>query len=274
MKQAEDKPRWYYVDEAGDPNFYGKGMAIIVGTEGCSRTFSLGFLRTYDPQAIRSKLADVRLEILTDRYFKDIPSIVKSQRAFHAKDDCPEVRKLVYSALEKMDFGVQVVVARKREKMFREIHKKSQDRFYNFLVSNLFSRQLHLAAENTIVFARRGNKTKQFSLRHAVQMGIEKFRTKYSGASLTKVEIDTSQPAQEPVLQAVDYALWAVQRAFEKGEMRYFDFLREKIELVWDIYDIDKMKEAKKTKSGESIIYDRKKNPFDIKKSAPLAKPH
>ena len=113
MKQAEDKPRWYYVDEAGDPNFYGKGMNIIVGTEGCSRTFSLGFLRTYDPQAIRSKLADVRLEVLTDRYLQDISSIIKSQRAFHAKDDCAEVRKLVYSALEKMDFGVQVVVARK-----------------------------------------------------------------------------------------------------------------------------------------------------------------
>lgn len=271
MKRAEDKPRWYYVDEAGDPNFYGKGMNVIVGTEGCSRTFSLGFLRTYDPQAIRSKLADVRLEVLTDRYLKDIPSIVKSQRAFHAKDDCAEVRKLVYSALEKMDFGVQVVVARKEEKMFREIHKKSQDRFYNFLVANLFSRQLHLSAENTIVFARRGNKTKQFALRRAVEMGTEKFRKKCSSASLTKIDIETSQPAQEPVLQAVDYALWAVQRAFEKGEMRYFDFLRDKIELVWDIYDIAKMKEAKKTKSGESIIYDRKKNPFDIKKVSPLS---
>lgn len=271
MKQAEDKPRWYYVDEAGDPNFYGKGMNIIVGTEGCSLTFSLGFLRTYDPQAIRSKLADVRLEVLTDRYLKDIPSIVKSQRAFHAKDDCPEVRKLVYSALEKMDFGVQVVVARKEEKMFREIHKKSQDHFYNFLVSNLFSRQLHLSTENTIVFARRGNKSKQFALRHAVERGTEKFRKKHSAASLTKVIIETSQPAQEPVLQAIDYALWAVQRAFERGEMRYFDFLRDKIELVWDIYDIAKMKEAKERKSGEYNVYDRKKNPFDIKKVSPLS---
>lgn len=271
MKQAEDKPRWYYVDESGDPNFYGKGKKFIVGTEGCSLTFSLGFLRTYDPQAIRSKLADVRLEVLADRYLKDIPSIIKSQRAFHAKDDCPEVRKLVYSALEKMDFAVQVVVARKREQMFRDIHKNSPDRFYNFLVSNLFARQLHLSAENTIVFARRSNKTKQFSLRHAVETGVEKFRKKYSGASLTKVDIETSQPAQEPVLQAVDYALWAVQRAFEKGEMRYFDFLREKFELVWDIYDIAKWKEAKRTKNGESIIYDRKKNPFDIKKASPLS---
>jgi hypothetical protein len=53
--------------------------------------------------------------------------------------------------------------------------------------------------------------------------------------------------------------------------MRYFNFLRKKIELVWDIYDIAKMKEAKKTKSGESILYDRKKSPFDIKKVSPLS---
>jgi len=270
MKQAEDKHRWFYVDEAGDPSFYGKGKKIIVGVEGCSRTFSVGFLRTYDPEAIRSKLADVRLEVLTDRYFKDIPSIVKSHRAFHAKDDCPEVRKLVYSALDKMDFGTQVIVARKIEDVFRNVHCSSQDRFYADLVSRLFSNQLHLSHNNTITFARRGNKAKQHSLRAAVQNGIAEFRQKYSGAALTTVNIETNQPAQEPVLQAIDYVLWAVQRAFEKGEMRYFDYLRGKIE-IWDIYDFEKSKETDKLKDIGSTVYDRRKNPFDIKKASPLS---
>jgi hypothetical protein len=199
MKQAEQKPRWYYVDEAGDPAFYGKGKIFIVGQEGCSRTFSVGFLRTYDPQAIRSKLAEVRLEILNDRYLKDIPSIVKSLRAFHAKDDCPEVRKLVYAALDKMDFAVQVVVGRKREQTFRQVHKNSHHRFYDDLVSRLFTNQLHLAQENTITFARRGNKAKQHALRAAVEAGVAKFRSKYAGATVTKINIETSQPVQEPV---------------------------------------------------------------------------
>lgn len=268
MKQAEDKPRWFFVDEAGDPSFYGKGKQVIVGNEGCSRTFSVGFLRTYDPQAIRSKLADVRLEILNDRYFKDIPSIVKTQRAFHAKDDCPEVRKLVFSALDKMDFGVQVIVARKKEPFFRSMHGGSQDRFYSDLVSRLFSRALHLAHENTIVFARRGNKAKQHSLRTAVQSGTDKFRKKFQGSTVTTVNIETSQPAQEPALQAVDYALWSVQRAFEKGEMRYFEYMRDKIELLWDLHDIEKIKlrDPKQT-----TIYDRRRNTFDIKKASPLS---
>lgn len=272
MKQAEVKPRWYYVDEAGDPIFFSKGKGIIIGTEGCSRTFSVGFLRTYDPQAIRSKLADVRLEILNDRYLKDIPSIVRTLRAFHAKDDVPEVRKLVYEALDKMDFVAQVVVGRKRIQMFNTKHKGSADLFYDDLVGHLFSRQLHLATENTIIFARRGNKTRQHALRTAVEAGTQKFRDKYKGAAVTKVNIDTSQPAQEPVLQAIDYVLWAVQRAFERSEMRFFEYMRDKIELVWDVYDFKKLKQMQKSKDkGLSVIYDRTKNPFDIKKVSPLS---
>lgn len=249
MKQAEDKPRWYYVDEAGDPIFFSKGKGIIIGEEGCSRTFSVGFLRTYDPQAIRSKLADVRLAILNDRYFKDIPSIVKTLRAFHAKDDVPEVRKLVYEALDKMDFVAQVVVGRKRVQMFNTKHKGSADLFYDDLIGHLFSRQLHLATENTIIFARRGNKARQHALRKAVEAGTQKFRDKFKGAAVTKVDIDTSQTAQEPVLQAIDYVLWAVQRAFEKSEMRFFEYMRDKIELVWDVYDFRKLKQRQKTRA-------------------------
>jgi hypothetical protein len=55
--------------------------------EGCSYTFGVGFLRTYDPQQIRAKLAEVRMAIAHDRYLKDIPSIKKSVVAFHAKGE-------------------------------------------------------------------------------------------------------------------------------------------------------------------------------------------
>jgi len=95
-------------------------------------------------------------------------------------------------------------------------------------------------------------------------MSAQQFRSKYKDAALTGITVETSQPAQEPVLQAADYVLWSVQRAFERGEMRYFEFLRERIELVWDIYDVAKYK------GKESNVYDRRKNPFDIKKATPL----
>ena len=34
MKKAEICPTWYFVDEAGDPFFYGAGKKIIVGRHG------------------------------------------------------------------------------------------------------------------------------------------------------------------------------------------------------------------------------------------------
>ena len=79
------------------------------------------------------------------------------------------------------------------------------------------------------------------------------------------VRVDTGQPAQEAALQVVDYVNWSVQRAYERGEMRYFEFLRDKIEVVWDCYDCYKIDRK------ESVVYDRSENLFDIKKASPLS---
>ncbi len=263
MKQVQDEHRFFYVDETGDPSFYGKGKKLIVGNEGCSRTFGVGFLRTASPEAIRVRLAALRFEIAADRYLKDIPSIQKTLRAFHAKDDCPEVRKLVFGCLDELDFSVQIVIARKLETIFKGKHGQSQDAFYNDLTSHLFERQLHLAKRNTILFARRGNKPQQHALRTAVEAGVASFRQKYPAAAETTVEVETASSADEPLLQAADYALWAVQRAFERREMRYFDFIQPKVEIVWDIYDFATIK------AGQPVIFTRK-NPFHIEKVSPL----
>ena len=169
MKQPEDAQRSFFVDEAGDPAFYEKrSKRVIVGEPGCSKTFSLGFLRTCEPQQIRSKLAEVRLAVSNDRYLQDIPSVKKSLIYFHAKDDCPEVRKLVFDALDKTSFHAQVIVGRKLEPLFRSKYNGSQDEFYDDLVGKLFYSQLHLAAENIITFARRGTRPRQHALRAAV----------------------------------------------------------------------------------------------------------
>jgi len=231
-----------YVDETGDPNFYAKGRKLIVGTEGCSRTFGLGFLRTADPHTLRQRLSDLHSTLLADRYLAAVPSMKKTRMAFHAKDGCPEVRKAVFQCLDGCDFSVHVVIARKLESIFVSTLRQSQDAFYDDLTSGLFERQLHLAARNTIMFARRGDKAKQHVLRSAVEAGIASFRNKYPNAGLTTVEVQTAYAGEEPLLQAADYALWAVQRAFERGEMRYFEFLSSKIELVWGIYDFAKVK--------------------------------
>ena len=134
MRPPDNIPRWYFVDESGDTAFYAnRSKRLIVGETGCSRV-----LRTRDPQDIRAKLAEARLAVSTSKYLQEIPSVKKSIVCFHAKDDCPEVRQIVFETIEKMSFSCQIIVGRKIEEMFKKHHRSSEDRFYDDLVTKLF----------------------------------------------------------------------------------------------------------------------------------------
>ena len=141
MKPAVEEHRYFYVDETGDPAFYGKGKKWIVGQEGCSRTFGVGFLRTTNPSPLRDHLNELRHALASDRYLKNVPSMRKTRIAFHAKDDCPEVRQQVYRALDQFPFAVQIVIARKLKSIFESKHRGSTDAFYHGLTSKLFESQ-------------------------------------------------------------------------------------------------------------------------------------
>lgn len=60
-------------------------------------------------------------------------------------------------------------------------------------------------------------------------------------------------PTKEPLLNLADYLCWAVQRVFEKGEVRYYNLVQEKISLVVDLYDTENFK-------NWGNYYDNKKN--------------
>ncbi len=55
----------------------------------------------------------------------------------------------------------------------------------------------------------------------------------------SKIVFNVQTPLTEPLLNMADYFCWAVQRVFERGETRYYDFINDKISLVVDIYDTD-----------------------------------
>jgi len=68
LQETERKTSFFFVDESGDPNFYGKGGNIIVGESGCSRILLLGFVQVENPEPIRNALRDLREQISTDKY--------------------------------------------------------------------------------------------------------------------------------------------------------------------------------------------------------------
>ncbi len=84
MNKFDKKSIYYFVDESGDPCFYDRRGNYIVGKEGCSKILMLGFIKAEEPKHIRKALKETRNKILNDPYLKDIPSLQKSSKFFHA----------------------------------------------------------------------------------------------------------------------------------------------------------------------------------------------
>jgi hypothetical protein len=260
MKKAEPKKTFFFVDESGDPYFYDRKGKCILGQEGTSPILILGFIRTDDPASIRKSLLEARITMSQDQYLRSVPSFKKSLIAFHAKDDCPEVREKVFKVILSQSFKSEFIIARKHENIFMTRHKKSPNVFYDDIVTKLFQNQLHKATENIIYFAVRSNRARQQPLEQALRTAILSFEETWKTKVHTEILVYPQRPEGEPCLQVIDYMNWAVQRAFIRGEMRFLNFVRDKISLIVDLYDFDKYPKN----------YYNRKNPFDIKIISPL----
>jgi hypothetical protein len=107
----------YYVDEAGDLTLFDKRGRVIVGQEGVSRLFMVGVAHLPDSQMAHQKLESLRAALLSDAYFKGVPSMGadagKTALYFHAKDDLPEIRREMFKLLPELGAKVQVAIRRK-----------------------------------------------------------------------------------------------------------------------------------------------------------------
>ena len=95
--------RHFFVDEAGDTTLFDRQGHPLVGTQGVSRTFMVGICELSDPKAADAQLAQLRAALLSDPYFRGVPSMAPTVRktawSFHAKDDIPEVRREVFKLI-------------------------------------------------------------------------------------------------------------------------------------------------------------------------------
>jgi len=268
MQKPHPGRAWYFADESGDPTFYDSRGNFIVGEEGCSPILILGFIKTPNPKPIRLALLELQKELLADPYLQGIPSLQKTAHAFHAKDDAPEVRYRVFPLLAELEFTAQVIVARKTVEVSRRVAKLYQrsgrsieNVFYDDVVSRLFQDTLHLHEENHIYFAKRQSRTRQVPLTDAIERGRMMFEKHSKGPVTTTHRVQAQTPSDEPCLSVIDYVLWAVQRAYIKGEMRYYRAISSKVRTLRDMHD---------WQPGRSNFYTRQKNPFDISKVTPL----
>ncbi|UCE65093.1 MAG: DUF3800 domain-containing protein [Candidatus Zixiibacteriota bacterium] len=268
MKKPEESTIYYFVDESGDPFFYNRKGEFIVGKGGCSPVLIMGFIETLNPTIIRKELVGLRKEIADDPYLSGIPSMDKTKIAFHAKDDCPEVRLAVFRKLRQLEFKAQFIVARKNEDIFRNKFNCEDNQFYDHLITTLFQNVLHRYKISKIYFSKRGSRDRQKPLLNAINGAILRFEKKWktSIAKDIKFSVNAQIPSDETCLQVIDYMNWAVYRAFVNKEMRFYRTVEDKVSLLADIYD--------EANYANSKNWYTRKNPFDCEKISPvLARP-
>lgn len=234
----------FFVDEAGDLTLFGRRGKCLLGTEGVSKCFMVGIAQVFDPTALHNDLAALRRELLKDGYLKCVPSMcpeaAKTAKLFHAKDDCAEVRREVYKLLARHDIKVQVAIRRKRrliEQSRGNPRPPNPNSIYDNLVKSLFKRCLHTADRNVITFARRGKSAREEALRQAIRRAQENYERDIGIVAHRLTKVIPSVPSESHGLQAIDYFLWAIQRLYERGEDRYFNFLTPQFRLIMDFDD-------------------------------------
>lgn len=242
--------KWYYVDEAGDPVLFNSKGQVLIGTPGCTRFFILGVLDVANPEKLADGLNDLRKKLLSDPFFKDVPSFQgaegKTALFFHAKDDLPEVRRDVFKLLLEHDIRFSAIV-RDKFSVLEYVRGRNQDIYkpyryhpnelYDFMVRRLFKERLHKHDKYTIAFARRGTSDRTAALKQALDSARQRFQFTTGIVGKAEIIVVPSSPAKEASLQAADYFLWALQRTFERGEDRFLQFLWPNVSLVIDADD-------------------------------------
>jgi len=235
-----------FLDEAGDTTFFGKGRVPIIGQEGVSLSFGIGMVKFTAPVAeVRQQVEELCRAVEADEYLNHIPSVVKRVQAggfyFHAKDDPPEVRERLFKWIRATDCSLEMVVGRKIPGLFARKHNGKDSEFYADLLSHLLKNKFKLGRRLVINIAERGKTTRNHVLDMAMNKARERFTKKQDAAAISsEVVFNVQNPRTEPLLCVPDYLAWTVQRVFERGETRHYDFVRDRISLVVDLYDAEK----------------------------------
>lgn len=249
-----------FLDETGDTTFYGKARRVTVGENGVSLSFGMGLVKIERPlEEVRREIRALEKQVENDALLNTIPSVRKRIESggfyFHACKDTPDVRTILLHYLRELPCEADVVVARKIPALFEKQHHGREEEFYADLLAHLIKRRMKRAGTLVLNVAERGSSTREKVLSEALRLATERAVKKWGeGSLLARVVFNVQTPRTESLLTVSDYLCWAVQRVFEQGDVRHYNYLAGRIRLVVDLYDREKYE-------GSRNYYD-KRNPL------------
>ena len=245
----DQTPHSYFVDETGDGVIFDSKGRNLIGTGQVQDYFTLGMVECSTLQRLTIELEELRKRLLSDPYFKGVPSLQPSAKKtalfFHAKDDLPEVRREVFQLLQGHNFYFYAVV-RTMSVVARGVVLRNQrdptyryrpTELYDAAVRRLFDKKLHTRPAFEVIFASRG-KARTRSIREHLLKAQKNSRKASGSYPDANIHVRAMPSHQHAGLQLTDYCLWALQRLFTKGEDRFLGLIWPKIGLIVDADDI------------------------------------
>jgi len=235
-EQEAISKKYLFIDESGDPVFYGNRKRLLVGTEGFQPYLIIGMIETADRKALRKAVMGFTEDIRSDLLYNSIPSLNTNKEWFvHARGDHPEIRSKFFELLRQLEgYSAHIVIAKKDLAIFNRKHNNNPAEFYFDVLHHLLNGRFSApdCHYNLYLSQRGSNSLHRFQA--AVEKALAARESSYADNIEYKLEI---VPGKEmPEMSVIDYLIWAVQRKLLTGESRYFDALRSKYATVLELY--------------------------------------
>lgn len=217
---------FYFIDESGDADFFGKRGKELWRLKDWNAYLILGMMVTNNRIKLRENVMSFHRKLKSDKLYKGIVSFDNENHFFHAKNDHPEIRAEFYRFLRsEPDFNCYFSLIEKDPVVFSTEFSRDSKQFYFHIVEHLLKLPSYLSDDEHNFYLSRRTKHTHADFDRVIQNAIE---SKMKGQNLPyKANVVKSQ--EYPELSIIDYVLWALQRCLIKKESRFLDVLSNKI---------------------------------------------
>jgi hypothetical protein len=152
---------------------------------------------------------------------------------FHATTDKTAVKDRAFAEILKHDFTIQASIMEKRKadpKIRPSAHRFYQYGWYFHFLYGM-ARPLADCDELHVTAASVGTKKGQVGFADAVRDVIQQTQERKR-----KVRTSFWPCATDPCLQIADYCTWAIQRKWERNDVRYYALIKDRITYEFDMF--------------------------------------
>jgi hypothetical protein len=151
---------------------------------------------------------------------------------FHACTDAQVIRDNVFSVICGHDFTIQATIM---EKSKAQTHiRETRPSFYRhgwyFHFKFGAAPQIARNAETLVTTASIGTKKERKSFEEPISDVMRQIM------SSKRWQTDFCPAGTDPCLQVADYCAWAIQRKWERGDVRSYDLIKDRITYEYDLW--------------------------------------